>query len=204
MVFSCCCLVKSEVRACGAGHRHALHLLFWDGICFPGYRMCICHLSCRPVKPNLVGDQVKMLNPRNSCYCTKWGNWVAEGNFWDLLSLRIQRAALCDAKSFLVQDVWWNPWVAAWGCTSLTVGGSCLAHLWLYIPDISCVLEVTEDFSYACVQFYFKHVLCILELHKRLYFTDIVQDGSSLPLHHLLSNNSTKNWYDRSHQSSCE
>ncbi|NXP66706.1 TRM1L protein, partial [Chloropsis cyanopogon] len=38
-------------------HRHAVHLLFWDGICFPGYRMCICHLSCRPVKPNLVGDQ---------------------------------------------------------------------------------------------------------------------------------------------------
>ncbi|TFK00516.1 TRMT1-like protein [Platysternon megacephalum] len=26
-------------------------------VCFPGYRMCICHLPCRPVKPNLIGDQ---------------------------------------------------------------------------------------------------------------------------------------------------
>lgn len=48
--------------------------------------MCICHLPCRPVKPNLVGDQVKMLNHRNSCHCTKWGNWVTEGNFWDLFA----------------------------------------------------------------------------------------------------------------------
>lgn len=23
-----------------------------------GYRMCICHLPCRPVKPNIIGEQV--------------------------------------------------------------------------------------------------------------------------------------------------
>lgn len=59
-------------------YMHSVYLLCCDvtRICFPGYRMCICHLPCRPVKPNLVGDQVKMLNRRNML------PWKAGGNGW--------------------------------------------------------------------------------------------------------------------------
>ncbi|NWU14324.1 TRM1L protein, partial [Cephalopterus ornatus] len=38
-------------------HRHLQNLHWKVSVEFKGYRMCICHLPCRPVKPNLVGDQ---------------------------------------------------------------------------------------------------------------------------------------------------
>ncbi|NXQ60690.1 TRM1L protein, partial [Anthoscopus minutus] len=38
-------------------HRHLQNLHWKVSVEFEGYRMCICHLSCRPVKPNLIGDQ---------------------------------------------------------------------------------------------------------------------------------------------------
>lgn len=150
-MFSYCCLVKSEVRACGAGHRQAVHWLFWDGICFPGYRMCICHLSCLPVKPNLVGGQVKMLNHRNSCYCAKWGSWVTEGN-----------SEIClVAKYILLLCVWCQKPVGA-GCVMEPLG-SCM---WLYLSrcgeqlprsalaidsGILSALEVTDRWLLICL-----------------------------------------------------
>ncbi|NXU94813.1 TRM1L protein, partial [Xiphorhynchus elegans] len=50
---------EEKFRAC-YGHKLRRHLqnLHWKvSVEFRGYRMCICHLPCRPVKPNLVGDQ---------------------------------------------------------------------------------------------------------------------------------------------------
>ncbi|KAM6415197.1 LOW QUALITY PROTEIN: TRMT1-like protein [Rhynochetos jubatus] len=38
-------------------HRHLQNLHWKVSVEFEGYRMCICHLPCRPVKPHLVGDQ---------------------------------------------------------------------------------------------------------------------------------------------------
>ncbi|XP_067156641.1 TRMT1-like protein isoform X2 [Apteryx mantelli] len=38
-------------------HRHLQNLHWKISVEFEGYRMCICHLPCRLVKPNLVGDQ---------------------------------------------------------------------------------------------------------------------------------------------------
>ncbi|NWW73833.1 TRM1L protein, partial [Climacteris rufus] len=38
-------------------HRHLQNLHWKVSVEFEGYRMCICHLSCHPVKPNLAGDQ---------------------------------------------------------------------------------------------------------------------------------------------------
>ncbi|XP_051480355.1 TRMT1-like protein isoform X4 [Apus apus] len=38
-------------------HRHLQNLHWKVSVEFEGYRMCICHLSCHPVKPNLIGDQ---------------------------------------------------------------------------------------------------------------------------------------------------
>ncbi|NXI71713.1 TRM1L protein, partial [Anseranas semipalmata] len=38
-------------------HRHLQNLHWKISVEFEGYRMCICHLSCRLAKPNLVGDQ---------------------------------------------------------------------------------------------------------------------------------------------------
>ncbi|NXM57599.1 TRM1L protein, partial [Illadopsis cleaveri] len=37
-------------------HRHLQNLHWKVSVEFEGYRMCICHLSCQPVKPNLAGD----------------------------------------------------------------------------------------------------------------------------------------------------
>ncbi|NWW32653.1 TRM1L protein, partial [Panurus biarmicus] len=63
---------EEKFKACYSHklHRHLQNLHWKVSVEFEGYRMCICHLSCRPVKPNLVGDQVKTLNHRNSCYCS--------------------------------------------------------------------------------------------------------------------------------------
>ncbi|NWI37913.1 TRM1L protein, partial [Picathartes gymnocephalus] len=50
---------EEKFKACYS-HKLRRHLqnLHWKvSVEFEGYRMCICHLSCRPVKPNLVGDQ---------------------------------------------------------------------------------------------------------------------------------------------------
>uniref|UniRef100_A0A8B9QBG0 tRNA (guanine(27)-N(2))-dimethyltransferase n=1 Tax=Apteryx owenii TaxID=8824 RepID=A0A8B9QBG0_APTOW len=38
-------------------HRHLQNLHWKISVEFEGYRMCICHLPCRLVKPNLIGDQ---------------------------------------------------------------------------------------------------------------------------------------------------
>ncbi|NWR08613.1 TRM1L protein, partial [Paradoxornis webbianus] len=49
---------EEKFRACYSHklHRHLQNLHWKVSVEFEGYRMCICHLSCRPVKPNLVGD----------------------------------------------------------------------------------------------------------------------------------------------------
>ncbi|NXF11902.1 TRM1L protein, partial [Smithornis capensis] len=50
---------EEKFKACYS-HKLRRHLqnLHWKvSVEFQGYRMCICHLPCHPVKPNLVGDQ---------------------------------------------------------------------------------------------------------------------------------------------------
>ncbi|NWS02279.1 TRM1L protein, partial [Motacilla alba] len=50
---------EEKFKACYSHklHRHLQNLHWKVSVEFEGYRMCICHLSCRPVKPNLGGDQ---------------------------------------------------------------------------------------------------------------------------------------------------
>ncbi|XP_070123978.1 TRMT1-like protein isoform X4 [Equus przewalskii] len=51
---------KEKFRACN-NHKLRRHLqnLHWKvSVEFEGYRMCICHLPCRPVKPNVTGEQI--------------------------------------------------------------------------------------------------------------------------------------------------
>uniref|UniRef100_A0A8D2BB18 tRNA (guanine(27)-N(2))-dimethyltransferase n=1 Tax=Sciurus vulgaris TaxID=55149 RepID=A0A8D2BB18_SCIVU len=51
---------KEKFRACNS-HKLRRHLqnLHWKvSVEFEGYRMCICHLPCRPVKPNVIGEQI--------------------------------------------------------------------------------------------------------------------------------------------------
>ncbi|NWS94413.1 TRM1L protein, partial [Mionectes macconnelli] len=50
---------EEKFRACYSHklHRHLQNLHWKVSVEFRGYRMCICHLPCRPVKPNFVGDQ---------------------------------------------------------------------------------------------------------------------------------------------------
>ncbi|XP_042640439.1 TRMT1-like protein isoform X2 [Tyto alba] len=50
---------EEKYKACYSHklHRHLQNLHWKVSVEFEGYRMCICHLPCRPVKPNLVGDQ---------------------------------------------------------------------------------------------------------------------------------------------------
>lgn len=38
--------------------RHLQNLHWKISVEFEGYRMCICHLACRPVKPTIVGEQI--------------------------------------------------------------------------------------------------------------------------------------------------
>ncbi|XP_071421999.1 TRMT1-like protein isoform X2 [Pithys albifrons albifrons] len=50
---------EEKFKACYS-HKLRRHLqnLHWKvSVEFKGYRMCICHLPCHPVKPNLFGDQ---------------------------------------------------------------------------------------------------------------------------------------------------
>lgn len=56
---SCPLCPKEKFRACNS-HKLRRHLqnLHWKvSVEFEGYRMCICHLPCRPVKPNIIGEQ---------------------------------------------------------------------------------------------------------------------------------------------------
>ncbi|KAM6261878.1 TRMT1-like protein isoform 3-T3 [Porphyrio hochstetteri] len=50
---------EEKFRACYSHklHRHLQNLHWKVSVEFEGYRMCICHLPCRPVKPNVAGDQ---------------------------------------------------------------------------------------------------------------------------------------------------
>ncbi|XP_012983861.1 TRMT1-like protein isoform X2 [Melopsittacus undulatus] len=50
---------EEKFRACYNHklHRHLQNLHWKVSVEFEGYRMCICHLPCHPVKPNLIGDQ---------------------------------------------------------------------------------------------------------------------------------------------------
>ncbi|XP_013377149.1 PREDICTED: TRMT1-like protein isoform X2 [Chinchilla lanigera] len=51
---------NEKFRACNS-HKLRRHLqnLHWKvSVEFEGYRMCICHLPCRPVKPNIIGEQI--------------------------------------------------------------------------------------------------------------------------------------------------
>uniref|UniRef100_A0A8C7AQZ5 tRNA (guanine(27)-N(2))-dimethyltransferase n=1 Tax=Neovison vison TaxID=452646 RepID=A0A8C7AQZ5_NEOVI len=57
---SCPLCPKEKFRACNS-HKLRRHLqnLHWKvSVEFEGYRMCICHLPCRPVKPNIIGEQI--------------------------------------------------------------------------------------------------------------------------------------------------
>ncbi|XP_067585018.1 TRMT1-like protein isoform X1 [Pseudorca crassidens] len=51
---------KEKFRACNSHklHRHLQNLHWKVSVEFEGYRMCICHLPCRPVKPNIIGEQM--------------------------------------------------------------------------------------------------------------------------------------------------
>ncbi|XP_048212735.1 TRMT1-like protein isoform X5 [Perognathus longimembris pacificus] len=51
---------KEKFRACNS-HKLRRHLqnLHWKvSVEYEGFRMCICHLPCRPVKPNIIGEQI--------------------------------------------------------------------------------------------------------------------------------------------------
>ncbi|NXA33999.1 TRM1L protein, partial [Eudromia elegans] len=50
---------EEKFKACYSHklHRHLQNLHWKISVEFEGYRMCICHLPCRLVKPNVVGDQ---------------------------------------------------------------------------------------------------------------------------------------------------
>ncbi|NWQ77375.1 TRM1L protein, partial [Columbina picui] len=50
---------EEKLKACYGYklHRHLQNLHWKVSVEFEGYRMCICHLPCHPVKPNLAGDQ---------------------------------------------------------------------------------------------------------------------------------------------------
>ncbi|XP_053892673.1 TRMT1-like protein isoform X1 [Malaclemys terrapin pileata] len=50
---------EEKFKACYSHklHRHLQNLHWKVSVEFEGYRMCICHLPCRPVKPNIIGDQ---------------------------------------------------------------------------------------------------------------------------------------------------
>ncbi|XP_039582186.1 TRMT1-like protein [Passer montanus] len=50
---------EEKFKACYSHklHRHLQNLHWKVSVEFEGYRMCICHLPCRPVKPYLAGDQ---------------------------------------------------------------------------------------------------------------------------------------------------
>nr|KAF6414674.1 tRNA methyltransferase 1 like [Molossus molossus] len=51
---------KEKFKACNS-HKLRRHLqnLHWKvSVEFEGYRMCICHLPCRPVKPSVIGEQI--------------------------------------------------------------------------------------------------------------------------------------------------
>ncbi|XP_030883579.1 TRMT1-like protein [Leptonychotes weddellii] len=58
---SCPLCPKEKFRASCNSHKLRRHLqnLHWKvSVEFEGYRMCICHLPCRPVKPNIIGEQI--------------------------------------------------------------------------------------------------------------------------------------------------
>ncbi|XP_010130187.1 PREDICTED: TRMT1-like protein [Buceros rhinoceros silvestris] len=50
---------EEKYKACYSHklHRHLQNFHWKVSVEFEGYRMCICYLPCRPVKPNLTGDQ---------------------------------------------------------------------------------------------------------------------------------------------------
>uniref|UniRef100_A2RSY6-3 Isoform 3 of tRNA (guanine(27)-N(2))-dimethyltransferase n=1 Tax=Mus musculus TaxID=10090 RepID=A2RSY6-3 len=56
-----CPLCPKEKFRAYSSHKLRRHLqnLHWKiSVEFEGYRMCICHLACRPVKPTIVGEQI--------------------------------------------------------------------------------------------------------------------------------------------------
>ncbi|XP_029334001.1 TRMT1-like protein isoform X2 [Mus caroli] len=56
-----CPLCPKEKFRAYSSHKLRRHLqnLHWKiSVEFEGYRMCICHLACRPVKPTIVGEQM--------------------------------------------------------------------------------------------------------------------------------------------------
>ncbi|XP_053098605.1 TRMT1-like protein isoform X5 [Hemicordylus capensis] len=59
---SCPLCPEEKFRACYGHklHRHLQNLHWKVSVEFEGYKMCICHLPCRPVKPNVTGDQISM------------------------------------------------------------------------------------------------------------------------------------------------
>ncbi|XP_060088378.1 TRMT1-like protein [Heteronotia binoei] len=59
---SCPLCPEDKFKACYGNklHRHLQNLHWKVSVEFEGYRMCICHLTCRPVKPNVAGDQISL------------------------------------------------------------------------------------------------------------------------------------------------
>ncbi|XP_007434574.1 TRMT1-like protein isoform X2 [Python bivittatus] len=59
---SCPLCPEERFKACNGHklHRHLQNLHWKVSVEFEGYRMCICDLPCRPVKPNVAGDQISI------------------------------------------------------------------------------------------------------------------------------------------------
>ncbi|KAL8178136.1 UNVERIFIED_CONTAM: TRMT1-like protein [Gekko kuhli] len=59
---SCPLCPEDKFKACYAHklHRHLQNLHWKVSVEFEGYRMCICYLPCRLVKPNVAGDQISI------------------------------------------------------------------------------------------------------------------------------------------------
>lgn len=62
--------------------------------------MCICHLPCHPVKPNLAGDQVK--NAESHKYLLAWEMGILGGTSVIYL---VSKYILLSSVSLLVQSV---------------------------------------------------------------------------------------------------
>uniref|UniRef100_A0A8D2J3Z0 tRNA (guanine(27)-N(2))-dimethyltransferase n=2 Tax=Varanus komodoensis TaxID=61221 RepID=A0A8D2J3Z0_VARKO len=66
---SCPLCPEEKFKACYGHklHRHLQNLHWKVSVEFEGYRMCICHLPCHPVKPNVAGDQVIKMGAHYHC-----------------------------------------------------------------------------------------------------------------------------------------
>ncbi|XP_062990871.1 TRMT1-like protein isoform X2 [Elgaria multicarinata webbii] len=66
---SCPLCPEEKFKACYGHklHRHLQNLHWKVSVEFEGCRMCICHLPCRPVKPNVAEDQILKMGAHYHC-----------------------------------------------------------------------------------------------------------------------------------------